>query len=50
MKRFYKGKNATPDSIGIGLSLAQTIIKKDDGTISVKSSNKGTTFTIKYFK
>lgn len=49
-ERFYKGKNATPDSIGIGLSLAQTIIKKDNGTISVKSSNKGTTFTIKYFK
>ena len=49
-ERFYKGKNATPDSIGIGLSLAQTIIKKDNGTISVKSSSKGTTFTIKYFK
>lgn len=49
-ERFYKGKNATPDSIGIGLSLAKTIIEKDNGTINVESDNNGTEFTIKYFK
>ncbi|MGN1379515.1 MAG: sensor histidine kinase [Bacilli bacterium] len=49
-ERFYKGKNATIDSIGIGLSLAKTIIKKDNGTINVESNDKGSTFVIKYFK
>ncbi len=50
-KRFYKGKNSTNDSIGIGLSLAKTIIEKDNGRISVDSKlNNGTTFIIKYFK
>jgi signal transduction histidine kinase len=48
-ERFYKGKNATNDSVGIGLSLAKSIIEKDRGTISVQSSNKGTTFIIKYY-
>ena len=50
-ERFYKGKNATHDSIGIGLSLAKTIIEKDNGKIIVESKkNIGTTFIIKYFK
>ena len=49
-EKFYKGKNATSDSIGIGLSLAKTIIEKDNGTISVQSSDKGSIFEIKYFK
>ena len=50
-KRFYKGKDAVKDSIGIGLSLSKTIIEKDNGIVSVESKkNQGTTFTIKYFK
>lgn len=50
-ERFYKAKNSSNDSIGIGLSLAQTIIKQDNGYIKVKSVlNKGTTFEIKYMK
>ena len=48
-ERFYKGSNANPDSVGIGLALAKTIIEKNNGTISVISSPKGTTFTIKYY-
>jgi signal transduction histidine kinase len=48
-ERFYKGKNATNDSVGIGLALAKSIIEKDNGTISVLSNDKGTTFMIKYF-
>ena len=48
-QRFYKTKNASSDSIGIGLALAKTIIEKDNGYISVTSKEgKGTTFTIKY--
>lgn len=50
-ERFYKGKNASSDSVGIGLALAKTIIEKNAGSISVDSKlGKGTVFTIKYFK
>ena len=49
-KRFYKGKDSTKDSIGIGLSLSKAIIEEDTGRIAVESEkNKGTIFTIKYF-
>ena len=49
-ERFYKGKNANTDSVGIGLALAKSIIEKNDGNISVESNNDTTIFTIKYFK
>ena len=50
-KRFYKGKNADKDSIGIGLSLSKTIIEKGNGQIIVESKKEiGTIFIIKYFK
>lgn len=50
-ERFYKGKNSSKDSIGIGLSLAKTIIEKDNGYIIVKSEvGVGTTFQIRYMK
>ena len=49
-KRFYKGKDSSKDSIGIGLSLAKTIIEKDNGRVVVESKKEnGTTFIIKYF-
>ena len=48
--RFYKGKNSSHDSIGIGLALSKSIIEKSNGNIFVESSENGTTFTIKYFK
>lgn len=50
-ERFYKAKNSSPESVGIGLSLAKSIVQKNNGTISVTSKlNKGTTFVVKYFK
>ena len=49
-ERFYKGENATSDSIGIGLALAKTIIEEDNGNINVESNKTGTKFIIKYFK
>ena len=48
-ERFYKGENASSNSVGIGLALAKTIIEEDSGTIQVDSNTKGTTFTVKYF-
>lgn len=49
-ERFYKGENATPESIGIGLALSKTIIEEDNGKITVESDENGTIFTIKYYK
>ena len=49
-ERFYKGENATSNSIGIGLALAKTIIEEDKGTVAVESNESNTKFTIKYFK
>ena len=50
-ERFYKGKDSSENSIGIGLALAKTIIEKDNGSISCKSEKgKGTEFIIKYMK
>ncbi len=47
--RFYKGENSNPNSIGIGMSLAKSIIEKNNGRITVSSKpGDGTEFTIKY--
>ena len=49
--RFYKAKKSSENSIGIGLSLAKTIIEQENGYIKVDSeTGKGTTFEIKYLK
>lgn len=49
-ERFYRGKNAGDDSVGIGLALSKAIIEKAGGTIRVDSEpGKGSTFTIKFF-
>ena len=49
-ERFYKGKNAKADSIGIGLALAKSIVEEDNGNISVESNDNETKFILKYFK
>lgn len=49
--RFYKAKKSSENSIGIGLSLAKTIIEQENGYIKVESKvDRGTTFEIKYLK
>lgn len=50
LERFYKGKNSSDDSVGIGLALAKSIIEKQGGYISVSSElNQGSEFVIKFF-
>ncbi|PIH03137.1 sensor histidine kinase [Clostridium combesii] len=50
-KRFYKGKNASEESIGIGLAMAKSIIISQNGDINVTSrKNEGTCFNIKFYK
>ena len=48
-ERFFKGKNSSLESIGIGLALSKNIIEKDNGTILVQSQYDYTNFIIKYF-
>lgn len=49
--RFYKGKNAGDDSVGIGLAMARTIVSKQGGDIVVESEKgKGAEFIIKFYK
>ncbi len=49
--RFYKGKRAAPDQVGIGLAMARAIVKKQGGDITVKSEpGEGAEFTIKFYR
>lgn len=49
-ERFYQGSNACPTSFGIGLSLARSIITKQNGTIQAANTDHGAKFTIKFYK
>ena len=49
--RFYKGKNAVPESIGIGLALSRVIIAAQNGTIKAENSpDGGAVFTVRFYK
>ena len=49
-ERFYKGKNSSSDSVGIGLALSKSILNRQKATIDVKSKlGQGTTFVIKFY-
>ncbi len=49
-ERFYKGKNASQDSVGIGLSLCRTIIASQNGTIKASNSKNGAMFTVRFYR
>ena len=50
-ERFYKGKNAGKDSVGIGLALAKTIMNSQHGDILVTSiPGEGTKFNVRFYK
>ena len=48
-ERFYKGKNASESSYGIGLALARTIIAAQNGTIQAMNTGTGAKFLIKFY-
>lgn len=50
-ERFYKGKNASQNSVGIGLALARMIIEEQNGTIKAENCrNGGAKFSIRFYK
>ena len=53
-KRFYRGADAAPDSAGIGLALADAVIRRDGGVIIVDSDenipDSGTRMIIRYYR
>ena len=50
-ERFYKGRNAGRDSVGIGLSLSKTIMENQTGDILVQSEEgRGTRFDLRFYK
>ena len=49
--RFYRGSNASPESVGIGLSLARTVIAAQNGTLSASNApSGGALFTVRFYK
>ena len=49
-ERFYKGRNRSNESIGIGLYLTKMIITKQNGVVTVKNrESKGAEFNIKFY-
>lgn len=49
-ERFYKGKNSSEQSIGIGLALARSIISGQNGTIKAENGKRGgAVFTVHFY-
>lgn len=50
-ERFYRGKNAAAQSVGIGLSLARMIIVAQNGTIqAANAKGAGAQFTVRFYR
>lgn len=50
-ERFYKGKNSSESSYGIGLALSRIIVASQGGTIKAENNPiKGAKFTIRFYK
>jgi Signal transduction histidine kinase len=45
--RFYRGKNASEDSVGIGLAMAAAIVQEQGGSITAASCSPGSVFTLR---
>lgn len=49
-ERYYKGKNASAQSVGVGLALSRSIIAAQNGTVSAANRPGGAEFTIKFYR
>lgn len=50
-QRFYKGKNASAESIGIGLALVRMIVSAQNGTVKAENApDGGARFVVRFYK
>lgn len=49
-ERYYKGRNASEESVGIGLALSRSIAAAQNGTLSAANVQGGAEFTLKLYK
>ena len=49
-ERFYRGKDAKPDSAGIGLAMARAVILHQNGDLTAENTDVGAKFVIRFFK
>jgi len=50
-ERFFKGENASPGSVGIGLALCREIVMAQGGTVTAENApGGGACFTVKLYK
>lgn len=50
-ERFYKGKNSSDKSIGIGLALARMIVAEQNGSLTAENDRRGgARFVIRFYK
>ncbi len=49
-ERYYKGRNASQESVGIGLALSRSIAVAQNGTLSASNVQGGAEFTLKLYK
>lgn len=50
-ERFYRGKNAGDESVGIGLAMAKSILQQQNADIFVRSEiGQGSRFTLRFYK
>lgn len=49
-ERYYKGRNASEGSVGIGLALSRSIVAAQNGTLTVSNVQGGAEFTLKLYK
>ena len=49
-ERYYKGRNASQESVGIGLALSRSILAAQNGTVTAANVPGGAEFTLKLYK
>ncbi|MDO5602192.1 MAG: HAMP domain-containing sensor histidine kinase [Oscillospiraceae bacterium] len=49
-ERFYRGKNAGPNSVGIGLAMSKAILNRQNADITAENTALGARFLIKFFR
>lgn len=49
-ERFYRGKNAGSDSVGIGLAMSKAILNRQNADLTAENVPGGARFVLKFFK